>query len=193
MPCGGCKVSGFDASVSFDVRMRVLRSHACEEWWSVRWPGILSAIPLSFVRTSTRRGSQRHLIAHAERGAFIVREKVPRRNAMAGGMTEAEEAASLLAYGLIITITNVVACVIVMLIFCLVCCIRGYFRAERLPEKLALEFPPVYIRNLYALDNVKENEHLETWEAKLALEDLDQQRRLVARAMEAAKARGFLE
>ncbi|KAH8018330.1 hypothetical protein HPB51_002778 [Rhipicephalus microplus] len=39
-----------------------------------------------------------------------------------------------------------------------------------------------------------ENEHLlETWEAKLALEDLDQQRRLVARAKEAAKARGFLE
>ncbi|KAH8027452.1 hypothetical protein HPB51_005734 [Rhipicephalus microplus] len=34
---------------------------------------------------------------------------------------------------------------------------------------------------------------LETWEAKLALEDLDQQRHLVARAKEAVKARGFLE
>ncbi|KAH8037565.1 hypothetical protein HPB51_013512 [Rhipicephalus microplus] len=36
----------------------------------------------------------------------------------------------------------------------------------------------------------KENEHLlETWEAKLVLEDLDQQRRIIARAKEAAKAR----
>ncbi|XP_075730863.1 uncharacterized protein LOC142774363 [Rhipicephalus microplus] len=137
MPCGGwherpsCKVSGFDASVSFDMRMRLLRLHACEERWSVRWPGTLSAIAPSFVRTSTGRGSQRHLIVYAERGASIARETVPRGNAMAGGMTEVEEAASLLAYGLIITITNVVAGVIVMLIFCLVCCIRGYFRDER--------------------------------------------------------------
>ena len=45
-----------------------------------------------------------------------------------------------------------------------------------------------------ACNAAPENEDLlETWEAKLASEDLDQQRRLVARAKEAAKARGFLE
>ncbi|XP_075539211.1 uncharacterized protein LOC142573880 [Dermacentor variabilis] len=42
--------------------------------------------------------------------------------------------------------------------------------------------------------NARESEYLiETWEAKLVSEDLEQQRRLVARAKEAAKARGFLE
>ncbi|XP_075731627.1 uncharacterized protein LOC142774694 [Rhipicephalus microplus] len=137
MPCGGwherpsCKVSGFDASVSFDVRMRVLRLHACVERWSVRWPGTLSAIALSFVRTSTRRGSQRHLIVLAEGGASIVRETVPRRNAMAGGMTEAEMAANFLASGLIITFITVLAGVIVLLILCCVSCIRVFFRDER--------------------------------------------------------------
>ncbi|KAL3216497.1 hypothetical protein MRX96_033046 [Rhipicephalus microplus] len=160
MPCGGwqerpsCKVSGFDASVSFDVRMRVLRLHACEEWWSVRWPGTLSAIALSFVRTSTRRGSQRHLIVHAERGASIVRETVPRKNAKAGGMTEAEEAASFLAYGLIITFITVMAGVIVLLILCCVSCIRVFFRAQRdiqaavmqqvaLPDHFELQLRPL--------------------------------------------------